>query len=117
MKNTWFSFDRLYFETGKSTLTAESQLQLKNIYAILKAYPSVNLKLGGYTDSDGDDVMNQKLSAARANTAKMELQKLGVGAARLTAEGYGESHPICPANDTPECKAQNRRIDVRVTKM
>lgn len=117
LKNTWFSFDRLYFETGKSTLTAESQLQLKNIYAILKAYPSVNLKLGGYTDSDGDDVMNQKLSAARANTAKMELQKLGVGAARLTAEGYGESHPICPANDTPECKAQNRRIDVRVTKM
>jgi len=75
------------------------------------------LKLGGYTDSDGDDNVNQKLSEARAMTAKTSLLKLGVGNARLEAEGYGETHPICAANDTPECKAQNRRIDVRVTKI
>jgi len=117
LKNTWFSFDRLYFDKGKSTLTKDSEAQLKNIYAILKAYPSVSLKLGGYTDSDGDDNVNQKLSEARAMTAKTSLLKLGVGNARLEAEGYGETHPICAANDTPECKAQNRRIDVRVTKI
>ena len=117
LKNTWFTMDRLYFETGKSTLTTESKNQLLNIAAIMKAYPNVDIKLGGYTDSDGDDSMNMKLSDARAKSAKFELQQLGVASSRLEAEGYGEQFPVCPANDTPECKAQNRRIDIRVTKM
>lgn len=115
-KTTWFSLDRLYFETGKSTLKAESQAQVKNIAAIMKAYPEVELRLGGYTDNTGKPESNLKLSTARANTAMAELVKLGVAAKRLTAEGYGQEHPVCPANDTPECRAQNRRIDVRVTK-
>ncbi|MGE5356416.1 MAG: DUF937 domain-containing protein [Deltaproteobacteria bacterium] len=117
LKNKWFTFDRLYFEKGKSTLTSESQSQLKNIAAILRAFPNVNIKLGGYTDSDGDDAMNMKLSDQRAKAAAYELQKLGIASKRLASEGYGEQHPVCPANDTPECKAQNRRIDIRVTKM
>jgi K(+)-stimulated pyrophosphate-energized sodium pump len=44
-----------------------------------------------------------------------ELIKLGVAESRLAAEGYGSQYPVCPANDTPECRAKNRRIDVRVT--
>ena len=113
-KTTWFTFDRLYFETGKSTLKAESNEQLKNIAAILKAYPAVHLKMGGYTDNTGDAALNLKLSNERANTAMNELVKLGVDAKRLTAEGYGPEHPIA-SNDTPEGRAQNRRIDIRVT--
>jgi outer membrane protein OmpA-like peptidoglycan-associated protein len=108
--------DRLYFETGKSILKASSQEQLKNMAAILKANPSVELKLGGYTDNSGDSLNNVKLSAERAESAKAELVKLGVASSRLTAEGYGPQFPVCAANDTKECKAQNRRIDVRVSK-
>jgi OOP family OmpA-OmpF porin len=113
-KTTWFTFDRLYFETGKSTLKAESQGQLQNIAAILKAYPAVHLKMGGYTDNTGDAALNLKISNDRANTAMNELVKLGVDPKRLTAEGYGQEHPIA-TNDTPEGRAQNRRIDIRVT--
>ena len=113
-KTTWITFDRLYFETGKSTLKAESQEQLKNIVAILKAYPNVQLKMGGYTDNTGDAAVNQKISNERANTAMQALIKLGVDAGRLSAEGYGQDHAIA-SNDTPEGRAQNRRIDVRVT--
>lgn len=115
-KTTWYTMDRLYFETGKTTLKVNSQEQLKNIAAILKAYPTVELKLGGYTDNSGDSATNVKLSNDRATVAKDELIKLGVAAARLGAEGYGAQFPVCEANDTKECKAQNRRIDVRVTK-
>ncbi|HRE65068.1 MAG TPA: sodium-translocating pyrophosphatase [Ferruginibacter sp.] len=115
-KTTWFTMDRLYFETGKSVLKASSQEQLKNIAAILKANPTVELKLGGYTDNSGDSAKNVILSQQRAETAKAELVKLGVDANRLVAEGYGPQHPVCEANNTPECKAQNRRIDVRVSK-
>ncbi|MDN5288083.1 MAG: hypothetical protein JWR38_4357 [Mucilaginibacter sp.] len=113
-KTTWFTFDRLYFETGKSVLKPESQEQLKNIAAILKAYPNVQLKMGGYTDNTGDAAVNLKISNERANAALQALAKLGVDAKRLTAEGYGQEHPVA-SNDTPEGRAQNRRIDVRVT--
>ncbi len=44
-----------------------------------------------------------------------ELVKLGVNASNIKAEGYGPEHPICPANDTPVCQAQNRRVDIRIT--
>ncbi|WP_316818975.1 OmpA family protein [Pedobacter nyackensis] len=113
-KTTWFTFDRLYFETGKTTLKPESQEQLKNMAAILKAYPNVHLKMGGYTDNTGDAALNKKLSNDRANTAMQELTKLGIDANRLSAEGYGPEHPIA-SNETPEGRAQNRRIDIRVT--
>jgi OmpA-OmpF porin, OOP family len=113
-KTTWFTFDRLYFETGKNTLKFESQQQLKNIAAILKAYPNVHLKLGGYTDNTGDAAINKKLSNERASTAMKELIKLGVDSKRLEAEGYGADFPIA-SNDTAEGRAQNRRIDIRVT--
>ena len=115
-KTTWFTLDRLYFETGKSTLKASSAEQLKNIATILAAYPSMELKLGGYTDNSLDSAINMKISVERANIALAELVKLGADAKRLTAEGYGAQFPICNANDTKECKAQNRRIDVRVSK-
>jgi K(+)-stimulated pyrophosphate-energized sodium pump len=115
-KADWFSLDRLYFESGKSTLKPTSEAQLKNIAALLAANPTVELKLGGYTDNSGDSLGNVKISMARAETAKAALVKLGVVANRLVAEGYGPQHPICAANDTKACMAQNRRIDVNVTK-
>ena len=112
---TWFTLDRFYFETGSSTLKAESKEQLDRVAAILKAYPAVNLKIGGYTDNTGSDAVNMALSSERANAAMAELVNRGIEASRLEAEGYGSQHPVCPANDTPACRAMNRRIDVRVT--
>ncbi|POY36908.1 flagellar motor protein MotB [Solitalea longa] len=114
-KTTWFSFDRLTFETGSAVLKPESEEQLKNIAEILKAYPNVEVKLGGYTDNVGDAATNLKLSADRANNVKAELEKLGIDGKRIAAEGYGQDHPVA-SNDTEEGKAQNRRIDIRVTK-
>ena len=114
-KTTWFSFDRLEFATGKSTLLPKSQEQLTNIAAILKAYPNVDLKLGGYTDNTGNASVNMKLSDDRAKSTMAELVKMGVGASRLAAEGYGPEYPLA-TNETAEGRQRNRRIDVRVTK-
>ena len=114
-KTTWFNFDRLLFDTGKATLQPQSQEQLKNIAEILKAYPNVNIKIGGYTDNVGDPKSNLKLSADRANTVMAELVAMGIDKGRLEAEGYGQEHPVA-SNDTEEGRQQNRRIAVRVTK-
>jgi OmpA-OmpF porin, OOP family len=113
-KTTWFEFDRLLFETGSATLQPTSFDQLNNIAEILKAYPAVSLKLGGYTDNVGRASANMKLSADRANTAIAELVKLGIANTRLTAEGYGDTVPVAD-NTTEEGRAKNRRTAARVT--
>jgi len=113
-EKTWFTFDRLTFETGKATLMPESQEQLKNIAEILKAYPKVSIKLGGYTDNVGDPQANLRLSQQRAEAVMADLVKLGIDAKRLQAEGYGQEHPVAD-NSTEEGRAKNRRIDLRVT--
>lgn len=113
-KTTWFDFDRLVFETGATTLKPESEEQLKNIAEILKAFPAVKVKIGGYTDNLGDPAANMKLSQERATNVMKELVKYGVAADRMTAEGYGDQHPIAD-NNVPEGRAMNRRIALRVT--
>ena len=111
----WVTFDRVYFETGKSVLTTSSQAQVQNIAAILKNFPSAAIKIGGYTDNTGDAAVNKKISDDRARYVMNELIKLGAGKNQVTeAVGYGPEHPVCPGNDTPECKAQNRRVDLKV---
>ena len=113
-KETWFDFDRLLFQTGSSKLKPESQEQLENVAAILKAYPKVKVKIGGYTDNTGDSVANLKLSTERAESVRKSLEELGVEASRLSSEGYGEEHPVA-SNDSEEGRAKNRRISLRVT--
>lgn len=110
----WFDFDRLLFDTGKATLQPASQEQVGNIAAILKAYPKVNIRLGAYTDNTGNAAANVKLSDERANGVMGELVKLGTDAARMSAKGYGEEHPVAD-NATEEGRAKNRRISLRVT--
>ncbi|MCI3936271.1 sodium-translocating pyrophosphatase [Chryseobacterium aahli] len=112
--NSWYTIENLYFETGSSDLKAGSEAQLMNLAEILTAYPNLKIKLGGYTDNSGSEDANKQLSNLRAQTAKLKLLELGIAADRVEAEGYGSQYPICEANDTDECMAKNRRIDVRV---
>ncbi len=115
-KTTWFNFDRLTFNTGSADLDMDkSKDQLTNIAEILKAYPKVTIKVGGYTDNQGSAATNKKLSTDRANNVAKALTGMGVVKTRLSPEGYGPEHPVCAANDTEECRAQNRRIAVRVS--
>jgi len=114
-KTTWFNFDHLNFKTGSADLDLDySQQQLSNMYEVLKAFPQVKIKIGGYTDNVGQEAANQKLSQARAETVQNALIKMGIAKNRLAAEGYGSQHPVA-GNDTEEGRAQNRRTAVRVT--
>ena len=116
-KSKWFDFAQtLQFETGQATLkpNPEAEKQLTNLLAILKAYPKVKIKIGGYTDNSGNPNANKKLSQARAETVFAALLKRGGSKTQLTgAEGYGMEHPVAP-NDTEENKAKNRRVSVSV---
>ena len=109
----WFTMDGITFDTDKATIKPESNVQLTNIAEIMKAFPAVKIKIGGYTDNTGDETANQVLSADRATTIKNALIGMGIDAARIEAEGYGSKYLVA-SNDTAEGRQQNRRIDVRV---
>lgn len=113
-KDCWFSMDRLVFKTGSAELDlAVSSEQLNNVFQIMTAFPTIQLKVGGYTDNVGDPANNLALSQARAEAVVAYFGARGIPAERFSAEGYGDQHPIAD-NATPEGRAMNRRIDVRV---
>lgn len=112
-KGLWFDFDRLSFVTASSELTPESKEQVAAAVAILKAYPAVTVKVGGYTDNQGDADANLKLSEARAQRVMERMVVGGVAADRIEAKGYGVEHPIGD-NATPEGRAKNRRTSLSV---
>ncbi len=109
----WFDFDRLLFDTGKATLQGASREQLSNIAAILRAFPQVSIRIGGYTDNSGDPAANLHLSDERANSVMDELVKLGIDPARMSARGYGQKYPLVD-NSSEEGRQRNRRISLRV---
>lgn len=110
----WFTFDRLTFKTGSAEIDMEkSAAQIENIHRILQAFPTIQLKIGGYTDNTGSDETNMALSQARAEAVVAAVAALGSAPERMDAEGYGAQFPVA-TNDTEEGRAQNRRIDVRV---
>jgi outer membrane protein OmpA-like peptidoglycan-associated protein len=114
-KGNWFSFDNLNFKTGSSELTAESMAQVNNIAAILKAYPSVQIKIGGYTDKTGNEDSNKKLSQSRADAVAAAIKKAGGNAAQVTgAEGYGSEFAVAAATAPDEERKKDRKIAVRV---
>lgn len=108
-----FRFKNLNFNTGSAELKAGSMDEIKNVAAILKAYPGVNLAVEGYTDNTGDAAKNKDLSLARATTVMNKLRTLGIGAGRLSAAGFGADNPIGD-NATAEGRAENRRIEMRI---
>lgn len=114
LKKIWFDFDNLNFETASAKITAESQVQVNNLAAILKAFPAVKLKIGGYTDKVGDEANNKKLSDARAKSVQAALTTAGVGAQITAAEGYGSSYAVYAA-DAPEIdRVKDRHVSVSV---
>ncbi|MFN2632662.1 MAG: OmpA family protein [Thermoanaerobaculia bacterium] len=105
------SLPGILFETGRSTLKPSAQVGLAKMAGVLSVFPDMNLRVEGYTDSTGTEAVNQKLSRSRAASVSTFLQKQGIGASRIVAEGYGSQFPVA-SNKTPSGRARNRRVEV-----
>jgi outer membrane protein OmpA-like peptidoglycan-associated protein len=77
---------------------------------VLQANPSLSVEVQGHTDNVGGEASNQRLSEARAAAVQAWLTQHGIGASRLTAHGYGKTHPV--ASDDDEGRAKNRRVEI-----
>jgi outer membrane protein OmpA-like peptidoglycan-associated protein len=99
------------FAPDSAELRSESFPTLDAIAAALVAAPGQRVEVRGHTDNTG--TANQVLSERRAASAVEYLVDHGVPADELTSSGAGDTEPIA-SNDTPEGRAENRRIEFRV---
>lgn len=105
--------DKILFKSGSAKLNKAGKKALKSIAGVfVKLGKAKIFQITGHTDTDGKPEDNWELSTERALTVLLFLTESGVPPELLTAAGFGEYHPVCPKNDTPKCKAANRRIDI-----
>jgi OOP family OmpA-OmpF porin len=100
----------ILFDTAKSDVKDAYVPQVKKLADAMTQYANTVVHIEGHTDSQGADAYNQKLSQARADAVKATLvNRFGIDADRITAQGHGEAQPIAD-NATAEGRAQNRRV-------
>jgi len=104
----------LLFETGESDIKPAFKQTLDQVAKSLREYCGLSARVVGHTDDVGSDASNDKLSLARAQSVANYLQSTGVRASNLSFEGRGEREPSA-SNETPEGRAQNRRVEIFVT--
>ena len=106
--------EAILFNTDKATFKPGVTKELDGMIAIMNEFPLSEFAIKGHTDNTGSVSGNLKLSDKRANAVKTYLVKNGIDASRLTSKGFGQDSPI-DSNDTRAGRANNRRVEVKVT--
>lgn len=101
----------ILFDTDSDRIRPESGPVIRIIAKGLEADPALKLRIEGHTDASGAAAHNMELSKKRAEAVKAVLvSQFKIDPARLTTDGLGSSKPI-DTNDTPQGRAQNRRVE------
>ncbi|MDA5095219.1 peptidoglycan -binding protein [Aliiroseovarius sp. KMU-50] len=115
------------FSSGRAVLQPEGKAQVAQVAALLSEVadeipPEIDwiIRVDGHTDNQpftgiGKFRNNWDLSQGRAlSVVEYMIDALGFPPDRLAATGFGEYRPVNPA-DTEEARAQNRRIELKLT--
>jgi outer membrane protein OmpA-like peptidoglycan-associated protein len=103
------------FDHDQSLIRQDAEPALSDVLTLIREYEESTLRIEGHTDATGGHQYNLNLSEKRANSVKDWLTAQGVSENRLTARGFGELRPVA-ANDTPEGRQQNRRVELIIEK-
>lgn len=104
----------ILFPTGKYTLNQQAKTDLTKFAASLKENPGTNVQIYGFTDNTGSFAVNERLAGERAGAVLSYLSNSGVAPTRLSSQGIPMADYVA-SNDTPEGRAQNRRVEIYIT--
>ena len=105
---------KIFFDTNKATIQPRSFSLLDEIGSVLKARPTMTVRIEGHTDSRGTRAHNLKLSAARADSVRQHLVGLGIDPSRMESRGFGPDQPV-ETNKTAAGREKNRRVEFFIT--
>lgn len=105
--------DGVTFDVGSPALKPAFRVTLDKVAASLIEFPNSLVDVYGHTDSTGGDTFNQTLSEHRARTVMNYLISMGIPAARLRSQGFGETMPVMD-NAAAEGRAKNRRVEIKI---
>ncbi|UXP33436.1 OmpA family protein [Reichenbachiella agarivorans] len=108
-----FTLDNLMFSRGKAGISEESNQELDEFAAWLDERPNVIVQLEGHTDFQGNADANMQLSEERVLAVKDYLVSKGVKKNRIQTKAFGGTEPLTRER-TPEARAKNRRVEVRI---
>jgi len=101
------------FASGSYAIPSSADAEIASIAKVMKANPTLKIRVDGYTDSTGSAALNAKLAGQRADAVKKALVAEGVPADQLTTKGHGPANPIGD-NKTVAGRAENRRIEFSI---
>ena len=102
------------FATDSSNISADFYPVLDSVALVVNEFEKTYVDIIGHTDSTGAADYNQRLSVNRADSVARYLESQQVLPQRILTEGMGQNSPIA-SNDTPEGRALNRRVEIRLT--
>jgi flagellar motor protein MotB len=116
--------DRILFDFGKATITAEGEEILQKVGETLRGIEDRKIRVVGHTDSRPilpeyhyKFPSNWELSATRASAVVRHFQnEIGVDPRSLEAVGRSFYDPVA-SNETPEKRAKNRRVEIIIAPM
>jgi len=101
------------FATDQDQVTSSFYQTLNAVALVLNKYNRTLVDINGHTDSTGSLQHNQSLSQRRAQSVGSYLVSQGVDGRRFAIQGFGPSQPVA-TNDTPDGRAQNRRVEIHL---
>lgn len=104
---------KILFDPGSASITVDTQPVVDDIADILKKCSNLQIRIAGYTDSQGGEDMNQQLSQQRATAVLDALRIRRVPVSTFEAVGFGEADPIA-TNETEDGREANRRIEFKL---
>ena len=107
--------NNVFFDFDKWDLRSESFVELDRVVKLLQDNPAIEIEMSAHTDSFGSDDYNFKLSDNRARSVMEYILSKGIASSRIISHGYGETVPVA-ANDTPENRQLNRRVEFKILK-
>jgi outer membrane protein OmpA-like peptidoglycan-associated protein len=114
-----FRMENVYYDYNAATLRPESGTELEKLVRLMQDNQALEVRIEAHTDSHGADAYNQKLSQERAQSVVNYLVSAGIDRGRLSAQGFGKTHPAAPNTkqggaDNPEGRQLNRRTEFKI---